>query len=174
MAKKEEGIVVDLPGDEEPKEERKRVPRVSSRSRGKVSQTLELLGEMYLERHPDRDIRWVYHPEHRPDLSNVITRRAYGYEEVYVRELGESVLGLKDADVVRVGDVVMMSCPAEVKKELREEIAERAREQASSVERGYYEAIDEIKKPSGAEMRARGKAAIEEREVAYDIEQRTS
>lgn len=174
MANKEEGIVVDLAGDEEPAEKKKRVPRVRTGSRGKISQTLDMLGEMYKKDNPEREIRWVYHPEHRPDLSNVITRRAQGYVEVYVEDLGDTVLGLKSGEVVRVGDLILMSCPTEVKEELREEIAERAREQASSVQREFYDSIDQVAKPGGAEMRARGKAAIEEREASYDIEQRTS
>jgi hypothetical protein len=64
------------------------------------------------------------------------------------------------------------------REELVEELAERAHDQASSVEVSFYEGAGEnqVTGPDGTvhEARPRGHATIEEKDYIFDVEQRTS
>lgn len=153
---------------------------ISVRARGRVSGILDLIGDMYREAYPDRDCRWVYAPTHKPELSNVLGRKASGYVEVRVKEipkLGDFLPGSSPDDVVRVADLVLMSIEAELRNIFKEELHQAAIEQGKRVERSYYERIDAESQEGGGRTHkasAKGSLNIEEREYEYDIEQRTS
>ena len=122
--------------------------------------------------------RWVYSPEHKRELSNVVSRMSEGYQRVDISELGEGLEDYVVGDEVRVGDVILMKISRIEKTELVEELAARAQDQTQSVEAGFYEGIADLglKDSHGDDVRARptGRTTIEERELDYDIEQRTS
>lgn len=156
---------------------RKKAPVVRVSSRGQVSQALERLAAMYREQFPEREVRYVYDPTHKPELSGVMGREASGYELVYYRELGEGVK--EDPEkVVRVGDLVLMSIEADKKQALRDERAEWARSRAEAVQRKFYEEAQIAAKSgtpshhSGPAIRAIGSAKIEEKVHEYDVQQR--
>lgn len=169
----QEAEAVEIP---QPRPER--VPRIKTRNPGKVNRILEGIALMYKDAHPENDCRWVYHPEHKRELSNVIARRAEGYQHVRVADLGEDAADLLDGEEVRVGDVVLMQISRVEREELIGELAERARDQSQSVEASFYEDQAEtvVTGPDGAihKARPRGSASIEEREFSIDQEQRTS
>ena len=163
------------------KKETKKVPSITVKARGRINSVLDQLGQLYRERNLDRDCRWVYAPTHKPELSNVLGRRASGYIEVTLKDLPEAkdlMQGLNPDDVVRVGDLVLMSIEAELREIFKKEAHDAAAEQGSRVGRAYYEKLMEEERagPDGKVHRATGKGAvtIEEKEFEYDIEQRTS
>ena len=163
------------------KAEDKKTPVVSVRARGRVNATLNELGRLYKERNIDRDCRWVYAPTHKPDLSNVFGRKAQGYVEVTIGELPEAealMPGLSSDDVVRVGDVILMSIEAEVREQFKKDLHNAAEEQSKQVGRKFYESLmsgGEISS-SGSAHKATGKGSvtIEEKSFEYEVEQRTS
>ncbi len=151
--------------------------RVRTRPAGRVSQTLETLAAAYREANPGRDCRWVYDPKTKPELSNVMSRTAEGYSKVLPSELGN--LNMPGLDLeereVRVADVILMGVDERLRQELMRDRANLAVEQAKTIDRNYYSAIeaagaglDDRHKP-----RPRGRSVIEEREHTYDVEQRT-
>lgn len=174
----QEAEAVEVPVEEEVQPRAKKVPFVRTKNPGKVNRILEGIAKMFNDRHPDMDSRWVYHPEHKRELSNVIARRSEGYQHVRIADLGEEAADLLDGDEVRVGDVVLMKISRIEREELFEELAERAKDQASSVETSFYEgtAENQVTGPDGTvhEARPRGHAKIEEKEFSFDVEQRTS
>jgi uncharacterized protein YbjT (DUF2867 family) len=164
--------------EEEVRPRAKKVPLVRTRNPGKVNRILEGIAQMFKDQNPGMACRWVYHPEHKRELSNVIARRSEGYQHVRVDDLGEDAADLLDGDEVRVGDVVLMKISRVEREELVEELAERAHDQASSVEVSFYEGAGEnqVTGPDGTvhEARPRGHATIEEKDYIFDVEQRTS
>ena len=161
------------------KKDRKR-PAIHVRARGRVSAIMDQLGATYRELNPERDCRWVYAPTHKPELSNVLSRRAQGYTEVTLKELPDAeplMRGLSSDDAVRVGDTILMSIEAELREIFKEELHSDAMEQGERVQRSYYEAQEQLEEQgSGRQHRgaARGSANIEIREKEYEYEQRTS
>ena len=154
-----------------------RIPTVKSSVKGRISRTMEMLAELYKQDNPDRDCRYVYSPEHRSDLSNVLSRMSQGYQYVFVKDLAHEVPGFEEGDSkVRVGDVVLMSIPTEVREAIQEEILEDAAHQVDAVEDGYKAAIEAATDGGRGEHRSvpRGRSIIEERDHHYDVEQRTS
>lgn len=159
--------------------EKKAAPVVRVRSRGQVSQALERFAEAYRARYPERDVRYVYDPTHKPELSGVMGRQAMGYEIVKYGELGlPETDEKKEEQTVRVGDLVLMSIDKKTKAALREERAQWARDRTTSVQRQYYDEIERAaseKTPShhsGPAARPLGRAVIEEREHVYEVNQR--
>jgi hypothetical protein len=158
-----------------------KVPSITVKARGRINSVLDQLGALYRGRNPDRDCRWVYAPTHKPELSNVLGRRASGYVEVRLVDLPEAkdlMQGLNPDDVVRVGDLVLMSIEAELREIYKKEAHDTAAEQGSRVGRKYYESLmnEERAGPDGKAHKATGKGAvtIEEKTFEYDVEQRTS
>ena len=154
-----------------------RVPEVTVASKGRVGQMLDSLADMYKKENPGRGCRWVYSPLHKPELSHVLGRMAQGYQSVLVTELGNAIPGMKEEEEVRISDLVLMSIPAAIQKQIQAELNERAAEQARAVDRAFYEEQDKVEAeaPGGEVHRspARGRAVIEERTLEYDEEQRT-
>lgn len=163
---------------ESKKEEKKEAPVVRVRSRGQVSSTLERFAEIYRAQNEGRDVRYVYDPTHRPELSGVMGRRAMGYETVTFGQIGEEGPGQKADDPVRVGDLVLMSIGKEAKEAIRQERAGYAKDRAQSVQRQFYDEIEKAANEStpshhsGPAARPLGRAVIEERELSYDVKQR--
>lgn len=160
------------------KPRRKTIPHVVSNAPGKVNRTLESLAEIYKKKFPDRDCRWVYSPEHKRELSNTISRAAEGYRKVRVKELEVELEDLSSDDVVRIGDVILMSITRGEKKELVEQRQELADEAIRAVEREYYETSEEMfdgvrTESDESSGRPRGRTKTEIRTHEYDEEQRT-
>lgn len=158
---------------------KKKTPSIRVKARGRISGLMDQLGEAYRKRHSDRDCRWVYAPTHKPELSNVLSRRAQGYEEVCICDLPEAeglMAGLSPDDVVRVADTVLMSIEAELREMFKKELHSDAVEQGNRVERKYYEelrAAEEEAKAGGKHIATpRGRVVIEEKELEYEYEQR--
>lgn len=154
----------------------KQTPPVRVRARGQISGALERYAEKYREQYPDRDVRYVYDPQHKPELSGVLGRQAEGYEVVTLAEIGQT--GENENKPVRVGDLVLMSIPKEEREKLKLERQIIAAEQRASVQKEYY---DEIEKSAHAARpghhtrnpsRPIGIATVEEKELTYEIEQR--
>ena len=149
-------------------------------SKGRISKSLEFLAKTYEARsEKTKETRWVYSPLHKPELSNVIGRRMDGWKPITGKDLPEAMelLGIGEDDLVRHGDVVLMWIDPKKRAELRKEIDEKTREQASSIKREHYDKTPEIS-AGGAKMsdehrvRPKGDAVIEEKEFEFDYTQR--
>lgn len=152
-----------------------KVPNVRTRRRQRVNSLMDHLANAYRESHEGRDIRYVYHSQTDPSKSNVISRQMDGYQLVKVKDLPEDIgqsMG-EPEDLVRVGDVVLMSISVEQKKEIRDDIHDAALESFQQVEEDYYAAIEETQGGRKAEYRsrARGKVDVEQREFEYEVDQ---
>ncbi len=157
------------------KEEKRTAPVTRVRSGGRVSRRLEVIAEMYLKTRPDMAVRFVYSPEHKPELSNVTSRHIDGYRTVYVKDLGDDVgemmPGIKPEDPVRVGDVIMMSIAADVRQEIQDDLDRASADEMSRVEEEFHHAVEDMKLESGMreeyKSRPRGRSLTEvvEREV---------
>lgn len=152
--------------------------RVRVRNRGQVTSTLERYGAAYRERYPERDCRYVYDPQHKQELSGVISRQADGYEIVTMGEIG---LGgpEKEGQTVRVGDLVLMSIDKEARQELIEAREQLSRDQLETVQRSFYDAQEALATEAMKEgmskppMKPMGSVLISEKQFEYDIDQRT-
>lgn len=155
-----------------------RIPLVRTKKRGRVGSMLEHLANSFKSQNPGWACRWIYHPQHKPDLSSVIMRQAEGYEGVLVGELGVELPGLKKSDMVRVGDVVMMKIPEAIAVEDRKELAERAKEQRDMLKKEYYSQTEGISTPAADggvhKVNPRGDLRLEDRVIEVEREQRTS
>lgn len=157
------------------KDKKARAPHTRVRSGGKVGKRLKLLADMYIEGHPEMGVRFVYSPEHKPELSNVTSRHIDGYRTCYVKDLGgdagEMLPGMKPEDPVRVGDVVMMAVAEAIRQEMRDDLDALNAEEMDRVQEEFYDAVDEMKLKSGMrdeyKPRPRGTTKTEhvEREV---------
>lgn len=151
---------------------------VRVRSAGQISQALEGYAAKYRENYPNRAVRYVYDPTHKPELSNVLGRQAMGYELVKYRELELDSDSVDDDAVVRVGDLVLMSIDADTKQALVEEREGWAKDQMKQVQRKFYNEVEEAAEKrtpshhSGPAARPLGRAVIEERSFEYDVKQR--
>lgn len=156
------------------------VPSVQTTSKGRVSQSLEFLAKAYEARHEGkRKTRWVFSPINKPELSNVIGRKMDGWKVVAGKDLPEAMelLGTEELEIVRQGDVILMWNTPEKLKELRAEVDERTKEQAASVQRSHEDGMkkvgaDDPKMRPEHEVRAKGTAQIEVKEVQIDYTQR--
>lgn len=155
------------------------IPKVRVRSRGKVSTTLEMFRGMYKERYPDRAVRYVYDPKHKPELSAVLARQAMGYRHVTLGEIGMASTSDDEGNEVRVGDLVLMSVSKDEADEERKELTDRAREQMLMVDKQFRDSIEAEAEASAAKAgggRKRpdiapvGGAKIEERLHEYEID----
>jgi hypothetical protein len=151
---------------------------VKGQSGGRMNRRLKMLSDMYIERHPGKATRWVYSPEHKPDLSNVLSRQADGYELVFNKDLGDdfttSLPGLKKEDPVRIGDVVLMAIAAEVKAAFQRELDERATADRDRVQQEFYGKIEDMEVPGMRDehrARPRGRSLIEEVERDVDVDE---
>ncbi len=131
-----------------PKEEKARAPHTRVKSGGRVQKRLRLLADMFIALHPEAGIRFVFHPENKPDLSNVTSRHIDGYRIVYVKDLGadlaEILPGMKPDDPVRVGDTVMMHIAKKIQEEMAEELDYAAAEERDRVQEEFYHSVGEI------------------------------
>lgn len=168
------------PDDEErktpSKDKKKKAPHTRVRSGGKVGRRLKMLADMYIKGHPDKDVRFVYSPEHKPELSNVTSRHIDGYRMCYVKDLGDDVAemlpGMKPEDPVRVGDVVMMGIAATIRREIQEELDQAAADEMGRVQEEFYEAIDEVALKSGMrdEYKARPRGTTKTEHVEREVD----
>jgi len=157
--------------------EKKDPPVVRVRSVGQVTSTLEKYAALYRVGHPDRDVRYVYDPTHKPELSAVLERASDGYEMVTLGEIGMASISDDENKPVRVGDLVLMSIDKETLSELKQIEADRATEQRMSVSRAYRDAIEAAasesqKSGTRSPIRSVGKVSIDLKEKEYEFEQR--
>lgn len=169
--------------------EEQRIPRVSTRKRGRVNNTLERIAQVFIENNPGWTCRWTYDPTHKPELSKVMSKMAEGYRCVKSEELQDEeaveLLGLEEGARVRVADVVLMKISAEDAAEIKADVRQTADDQRNKIDREYYANINAISMGGEDEdnpnrrldarhkPRPMGRAVIEEREFEYDLEQPT-
>lgn len=156
-----------------PKEAKKAAPVTRVKSAGRINKRLHQLAELYKRNNPGREVRMVYDPLHKPDLSNILGRQVDGYRIVKVKELGEenALPGMKPDDPVRVGDTVMMSIAADEKAEIQEELDRRAKEEYSRVEQEFEHSIEGIVHKKGGKTyspRPLGRSVTEEVETEVE------
>ena len=170
-------IIPDAVGRRTPSKDKKaKAPLTRVRSGGKVGQRLKMLADMYLRTRPEEDVRFVYSPEHKPELSNVTSRHIDGYRMVYVKDLGvdvdEMLPGMKPDDPVRVGDVVMMAIAASIRQEIQAGLDDSAAEEMDRVQEEFYSAVEEIelKKGMRSEYRARPRGVSITEHVEREVE----
>lgn len=150
---------------------------VRVRNRGQISNALERQAEEYRKQFPDREVRYVYDPEHKPELSGILGRKAQGYRIVTQAEVGLTGDEAEENKPVRVGDLVLMSIPRAEKEAEEAYRANLSKEQMQRVQRDFYQDQGELgsrSKPghhSKAPTRPIGTATIEERDFEYDVEQ---
>lgn len=155
-------------------------PAVRARKAGRVSDTLEHFAEVYRKENPQMDCRYVYDPEHKKDLSNVMARMAEGYRKVKVLDLGEGFnaedLGMGDSDDIRVGDLVLMGIGKEEREALLAEKERLAKEQRELIDSQFQGAMASANEGLSQKHRARpiGSSMIEEREFSFDYTQKES
>lgn len=144
---------------------------------GRMNRRLKQISDLYIARNPSMGTRWVYSPEHKPDLSNVLSRQADGYKLVYNKDLGDefvaSIPGVKAEEPVRIGDVVLMAIAAVVQKAFQKELDERATADRDRVQSEFYGKIEDMEvKGMRDEYRARprGRSVIEEVEREVDVD----
>jgi len=150
--------------------------RVRTRKKGKVGGVLDGIAAEYDELNPGRKSRWIFAPENKPDVSNIMGRRAEGWRMVKASEIGDGTIpDLEKDEIVRISDVVLMSIDVESYAELVQEKRELAQAQIESVEREYYDKImqESQKVPDRYRMTPRGEVTVEERLHEYEIEQPT-
>ena len=158
--------------------EKKPVPVVRARNRGQVTTVLERYAAAYRSQFPDRVARYVYDPEHKHELSKVLSRQADGYRLVKFHELGLSLEDVNPESTVRVADLVLMSIERENAKLLVAENEQRARDSLTQIQRKFYEDTEQLgdaaKGRDGARPGTRpiGSASITVKSHEYDIEQR--
>lgn len=158
---------------------KREAPDVRVRNRGQVTSTLERYADAYRKRYPDRDVRWVYNPTHKPELSGILGRSAEGYRVVTWGELGMEIEGMKEDAIVQVADLALMSIDKATRAKLRADREQAAKDQLNLVKRKFYEEVDaeaSAVKPSHHSrppMRAVGEASIQEKEFEYNVEQRS-
>jgi hypothetical protein len=170
-------IIPDAVGKGSPSKDRKaKAPVTRVRSGGKVGQRLKMLADMYLRTRPEEDVRFVYSPEHKPELSNVTSRHIDGYRMCYVKDLGDDVAemlpGMKPDDPVRVGDVVMMAIAASIRQEIQAGLDDSAAEEMGRVQEEFYNAVEEmeLKKGMRPEYRARPRGVSVTEHVEREVE----
>lgn len=153
-------------------------PQVKVKKKGKISRRMDMLVELYLKEHPGEAVRWCYHPEHKPDLSNLLDRQMDGYRLVFVKELGSafeaSLPDMKPDDPVRTGDVVLMSIGADVQAGFRKELDDEAQSELQRVHTDFYHAVDdEANKGVRTEhrLKARGRSTTVVVDKVIDVDE---
>lgn len=160
----------------EKKEAKKKfAPKVNVKSAGRISATLEGIADDYRRQYPDREVRWVYHSATKPELSNVMSRRAEGYDLVKPDEFTESITASSFTDekgLIRVADVVLMSILAGQREANRAARQDMASDQLASVKDNYDASMGSAR--SGRHRAtARGAVKLEPKDHEYEIEQRS-
>lgn len=155
----------------------KKPPVVKTRSAGRISSTLDHFASKYLERYPDRDVRYVFHPEGKEHLSGVTGRHMQGYHTATLGELGAASTSDEEEKPIRVGDVILMWIGKEERQAIKDDLRQRAIDQKLAVDRQYRDALDQAADEADSNhgrppLRAIGRAAIEEKEHEYEISQR--
>lgn len=154
------------------KSKKKDAPHTRVKSGGRVSRRLKLLADLYIKGHPGQDVRFVYSPENKPDLSNVTSRHIDGYRLVHVKDLGDDIAemlpGLKPNDPVRVGDVVMMSIASEIRQGIQAELDQAALDEHARVEEEFHDAVEQMELDKG--MREEYKARPRGRSITELVE----
>lgn len=120
---------------------RKKPPKVRARSRATIRGLQEKIEQAYLEKHPDKVIRWAFSPEHKPELNKVWKWQVEGYtlidpvaEEL---ELPHGVSG----NTVRIGDLVMMAQDVEDRAAADEDLKAAAIADSRKSTESYYESM---------------------------------
>lgn len=176
-------VIVEAPKDNPPKDNppevketrKKFAPKVQVRSGGKISATLEGIVAEFKSIYLDMDCRWVYHSATKPELSNIMGRRAEGYAIVKANEFtGEFLITpfVDEKGLIRVADTVLMKIPTGQRDANRVERQSMANAQLQTIEAKYKDSMDNV--GSGKHRAAsRGAVKLEERDHEYEIEQRS-
>jgi len=116
---------------------------VGVRQRGMLNTIMSEPARAYEEKNPERRTKWEYAPASGPPGSDVllVQRKAQGFTEVLNSEVGDG----KAPGAVRVGDMVLLSAPADLVEELELEDAMLAHEDAKLPETTYKENVRNVK-----------------------------
>jgi hypothetical protein len=121
--------------------ETKRPPRVSARSRGLYNNMLGTAARQFRDNNPGMEVRFVRAPEDKSDRSQLIQRRAQGYEVVSASQCGIETPHGEVGDQVRVGDTILMAIPKDMLAENRAEVAADIRAETRRVQDAYVESL---------------------------------
>jgi len=158
-----------------PTEVKEKAPVTRVKSGGRLNKRLESLAKMFTKNHPNTVVRWVYDPQHKPDLSNVLSRTVDGYRPVFVKDLGEDIAvllpGMKPEEPARIGDTVMMFIPEETHAVMRADQDQRTADELTRVEQEFHASIEEISaEKGGREYRPRPLGTSLTEEVEREVE----
>lgn len=154
-------------------ERKSRAPVTRVKSGGRINRRLQELQTLFERNNPGRSVRWVYDPQHKPDLSNVLSRQVDGFVMAYVKDLGESMAlpGMKPDDPVRVGDTVMMHIAEAEAQEMRADLNRAASDEMTRVDQEFQAAVDEITHTkAGKEYKPRPLGTSLTEEVEREVE----
>jgi hypothetical protein len=130
-------------------DDKKPLPEVRAGVRGQVNSIKNHLIESFRRNNPDWDVRFVYAPEDRGDLTKILQRRVIGYQPVAADELGletdDVELFSNSKGQVRVGDGMMMKILKTRRMELVAETIADAREEVARTRSQYYDSVASIR-----------------------------
>ena len=124
------------------KKEEKEPPRITARTRGLYHDLLQGTLEEFERKNPGKKGRWVRLPEDKHDNSQLLRRRAMGYEIVSASDAGIESRHGETGDMVRVGDVVLMAIDAKIRDQIEAELAFDAREEVRRVQNQFYQDVE--------------------------------
>lgn len=153
-------------------ETRPALPRVRAR-RGRIGGAMQQYGELYRQKHPERDVRFVRDPVKNSDQSNVTKRLTEGYVPVTWADMGDAVPGKKPSDVVRLGDVILMSIPTKLREEALAYEADAAAAELDRIEKEFYDVQQTTKlvdPATGKEHVAMPRGGVQIRQETIEVE----
>ncbi len=158
-----------------PKEKKAEAPVTRVKSGGRLNKRLKSLADMFIRTHPNTVVRWVYDPQHKPDLSCVLSRTVDGYRPVFVKDLGDDIAvllpGMKPDEPARIGDTVMMYIPEETHAVMRADQDQITADELTRVEQEFHESIAEISaEKGGREHHARPLGVSVTEEVEREVD----
>ena len=151
---------------------KKKPPRIRARTRGSTMQMLESTAQPYREAHPDKEVRWVYAPEHNKAVSQIYKRQAEGYTLVDPTEEDLDYPHGVTGSTVRVADLVLMSIDKDKKADREAQLQDLAEREGNKSRDSYLEAMRRVNAGghSGVGL-GDVKSSIEEVEVKLPTEE---
>lgn len=120
---------------------KKAPPKVRARRRGTYTELRNSIAGEYKDKHPEKEVRWVYDPEHDPRYSRVRHYGVRGYELVDGETEGLTMPHGQSGTKVRLGDAVLMAVDRDVRAETDRELKADAEADARKSKDAYDRAI---------------------------------
>jgi hypothetical protein len=118
-----------------------RPPRVSARSRGLYNTMLGTAATQFRANNPGKEVRFVRAPEDKSDRSQLIKRRAEGYDVVSAEQCGIDAPHGLAGDQVRVGDTILMAIDKDVLEENRADVQADIRRETQRVKDAFVASL---------------------------------